>query len=256
MEISPLTQYLAAQLLEAILLIPKIASEGKKKDIHKFRVAMRCVRSLLKIYVGESAPFPPFLKQLLKQTNNLRELDVLLSTIKRTRYPKTHKKLRALRKEYFRSTFTDTLKYEAIRELEKYYQELYTLNPDAEPLQWISITEEHYQKCSHEYRTFPQSATQNELHALRIRFKTARYALEFLNESGLSDEKEKINECKLYQDTLGAIQDTYNQVSWLKNFYKQYPTPELKKLIRKHRKYLNNLKATRVSTQSAQYQTS
>lgn len=248
MQLSPLTKYLIYQLNTAISLLPKMIAEGKRDDLHQFRVAIRRVRSLLKLYLENTTVFPPMLKNLVKQTNHLREIDVLLSTIKRTRYPKIYKRLSALRKEYFQSVFTDAFKHEAILELTRYYHELHNLKPDNKPEQWISMAKEHYQKCIDEYRILSQNTPKKELHALRIRFKTARYALEFLNESALSGEKEKISTCKGYQEVLGAIQDTYNQISWLEKFYKNNPIKETKELIRKRRKKLKELKKARGST--------
>jgi CHAD domain-containing protein len=251
MKLSPLTKYLTYQFYNAIHLVCKIETDGDVADIHQFRVTLRRARSLLKLYLGDSAAFPPLLKDSLKKTNSLRELDVLLSTLAPENYPKTLKRLNILRQEHFASIFTDTFKQDVIRVLHNTYDELYKLNPNSKPEEWIKIAEEHYDVCVDHYYTLSENATQKELHALRIEFKTARYGLEFLRESTLANEDEKIKECERYQDILGAIQDTFNQLSWLKKFYKEYPIKEIKKLIRKRREMLKALKKARVSNRSA-----
>lgn len=250
MRTSPLTKYLTYQIYHAVHLICQIASDKDSADIHQFRVTLRRVRSLLKLYVEDSAAFPPLLKNSVKQTNVLRELDVLLSTIRPKNYPKTFKLLSILRQKHFHSIVTDTFKHDVIHALHRYYDDLYGMKQDSKSKQWVKTTEEFYRTCVSEYSELSEDATKKELHALRIKFKAARYSLEFLSESTLADEDEKINKCKMYQDILGTIQDTFNQVSWLKKIYKEYPTKELEKLIRKRKKKLKSLKKARVSSRS------
>lgn len=246
MQLSPLTHYLTDQLNYGMRLIPKIASEGRKDDLHQFRVAIRRVRSLLKLYVGNPAVFSPMLKKFVKQTNAIRELDVLLSSIKAKRYPKTFKKLSTLRNTYYRSVFTHPFGQEILSELNRYTAELSYLNPDIQSHTVHTLTEEHYQKCVHDYREHSKHMSQKELHRLRIEFKIARYSLEFADTISIADKKEKIDACKMYQDFLGSLQDTFNQIAWLKQFYKDYGIKEVKALIRKRKKKLKKLKRLEV----------
>lgn len=251
MELSPLTKYLTYQLYHAVHLMHNITSEEDTADLHQFRIVIRRIRSLLKLYFKDSTLFPPLLKNSVKQTNVLRELDVLFSAIKPKSYPQTFKYLTTLRQEQFRSIFTDTFKYEVITALHRYSADLSGIKQHPPSTQWLNIADEHYRSCVNDYTQLSTDATQKELHALRIRFKTARYGFEFLKESALADEEVKISECKRYQDNLGALQDTFTQLSWLKKFYKEDPNKEVRDLIRKRKKKLKAFKRSKEPNRSA-----
>jgi len=242
MQLSPLTRHLTYQLSHARHLITRITAEGKSDDIHQFRVAIRRVRSLLQLYLDDTALFPLPLKNFVKQTNILREIDALLSTIRPERYPKTCKRLNLLRINYLHAVFTDSFKEGVISVLEQSYNALCDLNPDPETQEMISKTQEHYLQCRNGYGSLTEKSTKKEFHRLRIKFKIARYALEFLDENSAADEKEKIAECKRFQDALGDIHDSFNHIAWLKKFYKDYPTKEILSLIKKEKKKLRKLK--------------
>lgn len=251
MKLSPLTRYLTYQLYHTLHLIFHILSDGESTDIHHFRIAIRRTRSLLHLYPDPKSAFPPLLKEAVKQTNILREIDVLLQSVTSENYPKTYKRLTALRAEHFASVFTEKFKQEVAQTLHTYYDELCKYNRELLPEESIAIAETYFKECEKEYFSLPEKATRKELHRLRIKFKNARYGLEFLNESSLADEEGKINICKTYQNTLGAIQDTYNQIKLLKQIDTYYPSEETKKLIQKRKKKLDGLKKVRVSNRSA-----
>lgn len=238
MKLSLLTKYLTYQLYHALHLIFKITSDGEMIDIHQFRVAIRRIRSLSKLYL-DNIPFPAVLKKAVKETNLLRELDVLLSTIDSSTHPKSLKYLTLLRDDTFRSIFTDSFKQEVINSISQFYDTLCSLNPDTESL--IPRAEAYYQECIDDYHSLLNHPTQKEFHHLRIKFKIARYSLDFLHESSIADEEEKRDECKRYQDILGVIQDTYNQRSLLKKLYAEYPMKEFKELIKQRKKILKKL---------------
>jgi CHAD domain-containing protein len=238
MKLSLLTKYLTYQLYHALHLIFKITSDGEITDIHQFRVAIRRIRSLSKLYL-DTTILPDVLKKAIKETNLLRELDVLLSTIDSSAYPKSVKHLTLLRDNTFQSIFTDTFKQEVIHGIHQFYDTLCSLNPDPELL--LPLAEGYYEECLDEYHTLVNHSTQKEFHHVRIKFKIARYSLDFLHESSIADEEKKIDECKRYQDILGAIQDTYNQLFLLKKLYEEYPIKEFKELIKKRKKILKKL---------------
>lgn len=251
MKLSPLTRYLTYQLYHTLHLIFHIVSDGESTDIHHFRIAIRRTRSLLHLYPDSKNGFPPLLKEAVRQTNILREIDVLLLSVSPKEYPKTFKRLRNLREEHYRSIFTERFKQEVVQTLHRYYDDLCKNNRDIGPEQSVAIAEAYYKECQEAYLALPENASQKELHALRIKFKNGRYGLEFINESSLADEEEKISACKTYQNILGSIQDTYNQIKLLKKIDAQYPCEETADLIRKRKKRLKKLKKARVSNQSA-----
>lgn len=102
----------------------------------------------------------------------------------------------------------------------------------------------HYQHCLDSYLALETDADPKTLHRLRIEFKDARYGFEFLEISDLHHCKEVISHCKQLQNSLGAIQDTVNQINLLKKIYQQYPLAETKELLQKRKKELQKLKDT------------
>ncbi|MBD3810125.1 MAG: hypothetical protein IE884_06405, partial [Sulfuricurvum sp.] len=56
--------------------------------------------------------------------------------------------------------------------------------------------------------------------------------------------QEVISHCKQLQNSLGALQDTVNQIDLLKKIYQESPTLEIKELLQKHKKELQRLKET------------
>ena len=243
MMLSPLGKYLLYQLYQARLLMPKIGPD-EAETLHQFRICLRRVRSLIRLYPHDSLPFPESLKSLFKSTNVLRELDVLILSLKNRRYENIRSKLDAVRREEYRLLFESEEWKKGAEHLDAFYDTLTEVNPSWEATHLISTAKEHFSTSIDLYRSLSETATQKELHALRIRFKISRYGLEFLLESSLENEKEKIAECKRYQNRFGEIQDLHNQVRWLKKLYARFPFPELEQLRKERKKKLKKLKAT------------
>ncbi|MCK9373440.1 MAG: CHAD domain-containing protein [Sulfuricurvum sp.] len=242
MERSLLTEYLSDQLKSALGLLRKIEGDGEPDDIHQFRVSIRRIRSLLRLYGEDIPPFPVEIKQFVQKTNSVREIDVLLSLIRPDKYPKTFKRLRNLRKKQYRLSFDPTALQKITVLVQHYDEKLSRSDPKSEPLRWIALAETNYRIARIGYQSLSKKTPQKELHALRIRFKIARYALEFIDKSGLKGENEKIAECKVLQERLGAVQDTFNQLIWLKKIYRKKLIDEIRTLTRKREKSIKKLK--------------
>lgn len=243
MKISSLTKYLLYQLYRARLLIGDVGPQ-KPESLHQLRVALRRVRSLTKLYCPDSLPFPKPLKNLLKTTNSLRELDVLILSIDPESHKRVRLKLAEICAEEYRLGFNEAFQKELAAALDDFYDTVASLNPDPLGDTLIEKAQEHYHESILRYEALPPDASRKVIHALRIRFKISRYALEFLHESGLKNEKEKLLECKHYQNRFGEIQDLYNQIRWLKRFYKEHPIHRLGKLLKERKKMLKKLKET------------
>lgn len=106
MEASKLTQYLLYQLYHARVILHSLQYSAKEEEIHEFRVTLRRIRSLVKLLLGKSIPFPKILKAVMQETNSIRELDVLISSLSRSKYPKLSKHLSKLRKQNAKTLFT------------------------------------------------------------------------------------------------------------------------------------------------------
>lgn len=242
MNISPLIKYLIYQLYNSILYVRKITQKSDIENLHGFRVSIRRSRSLLKLFMPDAYAIAAVLKEIVQKTNELRELDVFLITVDSKKYPHLTKDIKAFRDNRFETIWTETSKNEIIIALHKLYDELLEMDIDLQKDALIKTAEEFYTESLQFFHDLPANESDEKLHDLRIRFKISRYALEFLNESGLYNERKNIKECKKIQNYLGDIQDTVNQLEWLKHFCEQHPSKECSRLIKERRHNLKTLK--------------
>lgn len=241
--VSPLGKYLLYQLYHARVMIQK-ADPCDPEPLHQFRVSLRKMRSLLKLFFPKSGLFPKELKRFLKSTNSLRELDVFLSDLDPEKHEAMIERLSQLREREYRNLDSQTLE-RIVETMDRFYDLLIQINPDpGSHEELLEIVLKYYDETMKEYRELPKRASQKELHALRIRFKTSRYALEFLSEGLLDDEKEKMQECKRFQNRFGELQDLANQIHWLKSLDPDRPIPGLRRLICERTRTLKALKAS------------
>lgn len=247
---SKLTRYLIYQLYHARLILAGLMREGKNEEIHEFRVALRRVRSLVKLYLKDSISFPDELKSAVKKTNPIRELDVLIESIDPSDFPKTSKMLRQTRRERFHRLFTDSFITNTLQALSRFDHTLCDANPDIADEHFIRTLEEYFKSAVDAYRSLNEETGQKEFHSLRVDFKNIRYGFEFLNAEAVLNKPDTKRECKKFQNTLGAVQDAYNQVHWLKKLYKQNPRDETLRLLKERKKRLKKLKAASRSSLS------
>lgn len=244
MESNSLTQYLLYELYHARVILHSFKYEGKEGQLHELRITLRRIHSLVKLFLDDSTLFHKALKTILKATNSLRELDVLLDSLSPSKYPKLFKQLSNLRQEAFKTLFTSEYTDHLLLVLDNYAAFLSEI--DSHPISEI-LTQKvltHYQHCLDSYEVLESDAKPKMLHQLRIKFKDARYGFEFLEISDVHKCKEIIMRCKKYQNILGAVQNAVNQVKWLKKFYQHYPSSEAKNVLEKRKKALKELKNT------------
>lgn len=243
MRVSSLSQYLSYQLYHALLLVNKIGTDDSEY-LHQFRVSLRRVRSLLKLYSPPEILFPKALKALLRSTNSLRELDVFIDSLDPKWSKKGIKELQRIRTVEYETRWTEPFRAELRDALQSFYDRVMEVNPFIEEKELIANAKEYYDVTTERYRALSPNASEKELHALRIDFKISRYGLEFISESSLEDEKAKISECKRLQSRLGEIQDLANQVQWLKKFVREHPLQEFQELLDERKKKLKKLKGS------------
>jgi CHAD domain-containing protein len=248
MEANKLILYLLYQLYHARVILHSLKEGEREEDIHEFRVTLRAVRSLATLFLENSIPFPKALKTPMQATNPIRELDVLIHSLSRSKYPKLFKHLTKLRKEKFKTLFTPSYIQETLFRIDEYSSLLLQNNPECISEILIQKVLTHYQHCLDTLRTLESDTDPKTLHHLRIKFKDARYGFEFLEISDIHHCREIISHCKQLQNILGAIQDTVNQIDLLTTIYQEYPSTEVKELLKKEKKVLQKLKE---STQSA-----
>lgn len=250
MRLNVVTQYLTYQLYHALTLLDTLVRSHESEEVHDFRIAIRRVRSLTTLYLKESVPFPRELKNAVKSTNAIRELDVLIESLSQKRSPKTCRQLSRLRRECLDSSFTAEFKAQTLLAIRNYYDTLCDADPDINADHLIQTVEGHYSSAVADYAAINDATAQKELHQLRVRFKNARYGLEFLNTAQLKNEHGKISECKKIQNQLGAVQDAYNQIEWLKKVQMHAPSSETAGVLKERKKWLKKLKAASRSARS------
>lgn len=247
MKMAPLTQYLTYQLYNAIQLTPKLSDESDIEHLHQFRVSIRRSRSLLKLYMPHCYALQEVMREIVQQTNPLRELDVFIASVDPGAYPKLRRLLNRYRKEQFETIMGATFHSDTVTVLRQLHAAVCDLNPEIETATLIETAEHHFQECLDDYRKVTKKSSDKALHKLRIRFKIARYALEFLSHSGLHNEQVKIKECKAVQDHLGALQDASNQFELLSHFCEVHPIKECRMLLHERQAELKRLKSLTVS---------
>jgi CHAD domain-containing protein len=238
------TPYLLYLLYHTRILFQSLRSKSDPERIHELRVTLRKIRSLNKLFVDKPLPYLHFLKTTMESTNTLRDLDVLLGSLSRSRTPSIVKALTKQRKNRFSALFTPTYIDKNLLIIDEYSQVLMEENSVLLSDMVIQKVLTHYEHCLESYLALPKDADPKTLHRLRIRFKDARYGFEFLEISGIHYAKEVMEHCKEFQTLLGAIQDKVNQINLLKELYKEAPTLELDDLIKKEKKKLRRLKET------------
>ena len=250
MKASSLTRYLLYQLYHARRMFHTFAENKKIEHLHEFRIALRQTRSLIKLFLEDTTAFPAPLKAVIKATNPIRELDVLLGSLDFSEYPKLFKQLSKIRKDTTKTLMTHEFTKHVSTLLDQYYDLIAQSNPNLIPEILIERVLTHYQHCLHTHQTLNENVKPKTLHRLRIEFKDARYGFEFLEISDIHKSQKIIQHCKQLQNSLGAVQDALNQVEWLEKLYQNHPSPSLKELIVKQSKALKKLKGTTGSAQS------
>ena len=244
MKATALTKYLIHQIYRARLMLHSFNADKKAEHLHEFRIALRQTRSLIKLFLDDTAPFPEPLKAAIKATNPIRELDVLMDSISSSEYPKLFKQLSSIRKETIQSLFVPEFIEQVTSLLDEYYDFVSQNNPNFISEILIEKVLTHYQHCLETHKTLKNNPKPKKLHRLRIGFKDARYGFEFLDMSGIHECRKIIQHCKEFQNTLGAVQDAANQVEWLKKLYISHPSSSIKELLQKQIKALKKLKDT------------
>ncbi len=246
MQTDTLVTYLIYQLRSAKGLLPRLAFTDDPEDIHRFRVALRRSRSLLKLYAPDFYAIEEVLKTIFKPTNTLRELDVLLLSINNVKYPNLYKQLQAYRDEQYKTTLTAAYITRSRSVLKQLIDELQKIDTVHSDRMLIKKARKYAEKADSAYSKIGPKSRSKELHKLRIAYKSVRYALEFLKESGLTYEKKRLKHAKQRQEELGALQDAHNQLEILRSFCETCSSAECMTLYKLRKKaYKKLLKATR-----------
>lgn len=242
MKNEPLLKYLIFQFETALKNAPKIDPDKDIEYLHKFRVAIRRSRSLLKLFQPDAYAFNAILKEIVQKTNELRELDVFLASLDPISYPILSKKIGKYRKKHFKEIWSSEFSETTIKKLYQLLDEIKTVDLPNKKKELVDSAEKFHSTSLEIFHNLHKNTSNEALHELRIKFKISRYALEFLNSCDLSNKQKSIEECKQIQDHFGEIQDAANQLDWLEQFCNQNPCKECKQLIKERKQFLKLVK--------------
>jgi len=237
-----LPTYLLNHIQDAEALLPQIHSGSDAENLHQYRVSLRRARSVIKVYLNESRDFEEALKFLLKSTNELREIDVLVMGIDAVRYPQLFSDLAPYRNALYQKQWGSETVQTHQNTLHRLIAELDTLQYVLSDKTLVKIALKQYEEAIALKKELSRKSSAKKIHKVRIRCKLARYALEFIEESSLKEVGKKIKKCKKILNHFGAIQDTANQLALLKDFCKSHASIECRALYKERKKVFEKLK--------------
>ena len=211
---------LEAQLRELLRNDPGLRLGDEPEDLHRFRVATRRTRAIVRatrqLLDDTLAPLAAELKWLAGVLGPVRDYDVLLASLRR--------QVRALGPdegageaivavlEDERAGLYDELL--AALEDDRYFALLDTFEaqvaslPDLDSPGLQPLAAKQLRKLARAARRLPAEPRDEELHELRIRAKRARYSAELAAVGGTSSKLSRyIDELKTLQDVVGEHQD-------------------------------------------------
>lgn len=239
---SLLFTYLSAQLTRAEMLLIQIELDRDPENLHHFRVALRRGISVMSIYMHEGKALKKRLKPLLKSTNELREIDVLVMGLDESKYSTLFSDLKIYRAALYKKHWNREAVAAHLRRLQDMQSTLATVQQKiADEMLYETALREYEQAMALTKGLTPESKAK-QIHKVRIRCKQARYTLEFIEASGLHEVAESIKKCKKILNHFGAIQDAANQLDLLKDLCKVYGSAECYGLYRERKEELKRLK--------------
>ncbi len=236
--------YLLKLLQNAESLLPQIHSGSDVEHLHKYRVSLRRAHSLIKIYLKAHRDFNASLKPLLKSTNALREIDVLMMSIDAEKYPSLLSQLVRYRNNLYQQQWHSEIVYWHQNTLHQSIDQLGKLQYDLSNDALIEIGLNQYHKAIASKKRLSHKSRAKKIHQVRIDCKLARYTLEFIHESDLIDVSKQIKKCKKILNHFGDIQDTANQLALLQDFCQSHSSSECKALYKERKKTFKKLKKT------------
>jgi len=241
---SILKSYLVGQLTEALRQLQTIGPDTDIETLHKFRVALRRFRSIVSAFSKQHSAPVSVVKSMLKLTNPLRETDVFLESVDPHSYPDLHSALTRYRATQYNQIWKPDTAEQFERALESLISDLskHELDPGNKKL--LRVGKHLYEAAVKSHKKLTKDSEEELIHDTRLRYKRARYVLEFLDEAGILKTKKKIKKAKHAQEHFGAIQDAANQLAWLHGFCSEHPSVECSALYDERKKALKALKKT------------
>ena len=237
-----LKSYLIDQLTTAKKQLLSIGPDADTEALHRFRVALRRFRSVLDAYTKQLYAPDAVSKSIVKVTNPLRETDVFLASVDPALYPKLHAALTTFRRQQYKQIWKPDTAERFDRSLDTLIADLSKLDFDPPEKKLLRTGKKLYDAADKARKKLCTDSEEKLIHETRLKYKQARYVLEFLNASGLEETPKKIKKVKKLLDHFGAIQDAANQLEWLRAFCGEHPSDECTTLFAEREKELKKLK--------------
>lgn len=243
MQENPLKSYLMQQLTAAKQQLLTIGPDADIEALHRFRVALRRFRTVLDSYTKEMYAPDAIAKSMLKVTNALRESDVFLAAMDKKKYPKLFAAITQYRLKLYKRHWTKQTVKRFDHTLDALLQDVSAFKLEMGDKKLVKTAEKLFKEAEQAEEALTDKTPEAQVHEVRLMYKQARYALEFLHEAGLADESKRIKRVKKTLEHFGDIQDATNQLDWLESFCEKHPSDECSRLSSEKKKALQDLKA-------------
>lgn len=242
---SALINYSVDYLKRAHRVLKSLNHKSDYEDLHTYRTSLRRVLSVLKLLTNNKF-LRKEIKPLLALTNELRELDVMITAFEKESTPFNTQRLVSHRKKRFkailpphkRKRIRSKLKI-SIEQLSRELLETLCTQPQE---YIIDRAYAHYEISKKKYAALTKEDESDKFHQLRIEFKRARYSLEMLNSVGFINDPESEQQAKVLQDKLGELQDVANQIATIRLFKQKLKLKGCKQMVTNRKKRLRALK--------------
>jgi CHAD domain-containing protein len=212
--------FLVAQLNEIEAHDPGVRLGEDAENVHRFRVATRRTRALIRatrpLYGRALRPLGTELRWLAGLLGPVRDLDVLIAHLRDeidtldVDAPDGAEIVRALgeQREQSRRALVEAMsspRYATLLDL--FVRSIALLPPLAADATAATIAEAELRKLRKAARELPKGPSDAELHRLRIEAKRARYAAELALLGGANGAERVVDSAKRLQDAIGEHQD-------------------------------------------------
>ncbi|MBN2896955.1 MAG: CHAD domain-containing protein [Campylobacterales bacterium] len=237
-----LFDYLTIELNSALLCLKALEAENEVELLHQFRVHLRRIISLLELYHPHAHSIKS-LKSILKKSNKIRDLDVLIASLGESA-PLLQAHLRFLRNETYRERIDEYFLHATRHRLKhtlNAFSRRHNHDKNKQRLKYLALRQ--YRKSIQRHQSLYHHADDHAFHRVRLAFKTSRYALQFLQTALHVKVKKELRFTKQIQEELGSVQDLSQQLIRLKKICKNQALNECPKVIASIKAHLNRSKA-------------
>lgn len=239
------TMKLIKWLKDKVTTIDQIYHELEKSDdieiLHQYRVNLRQLQSFSKIYskIDEKniKKLSKIIKKIIKPSSRLRDLDVFFNDINLIECSlQTTNKLYMVINEERKKVLKEFLHIKNSDDYKNNIKQLHVLISDCKLAinQEISskIIKKLDNKISKKYHNMDMNSSLENLHSIRMEFKTLRYGLSLHNQCFQSDIElsSKLHDLKILQDLFGVIQDNNTRVKFIKSKKNKFSEEEYQEL--------------------------